>query len=268
MKTLAFISAFILSFSVVWAKESPTPSVRVEIQERIKEGVREFKERVREGTLEKREEIKENVTEQRTEFKSEVKDLRNTSRDELKTRKEEFRALSEERKEEFKNRLEEARKTAKDEIEKRKEELKVRLQQIRDEQKKKIVEKVAEQLNELNERMMKHFSAVLDRLSEVLVNIKSRTDKAEARGWDVSAVRTMITAAEEAIASARTAIEAQAAKVYTPEITGEEEKLRVEVGNARQALHRDLAAIREVIRAAYEAVRKVATTLAQIPRVD
>lgn len=268
MKTLILVSVLLLGFSPAFAQESPTPSVRVEIQERIKEGVREFKERVREGTLERRGEIKENPAKQRAEFKSEVRDLRNSSQEEIRARKEESKVISEERKEEFKTRLEEARKTAKDKLEKRKEELKERLNQVRDEQKARKVEKVAEQLNALNERMINHFSEVLVRFEKVLVNIKSRTDKAESKGWDVSAVRTMLTSAEQAIASARAAIEAQAAKTYTPEITGEENRLKVEVGQARQALHKDIVAVREKVRAAKEAVRRVATTLAQIPRID
>lgn len=165
-------------------------------------------------------------------------------------------------------RLEEAREKAKEEIEAKRAELKERLQKVRDEQKKRIVERLDQQLNALNERMMKHFSVVLEKLEKALVNIESRIDKAEANGLDVSLARSMVVRAEDAIAAVKSAIEAQAAKTYTPEISGEEGKLKVEVGRARQLLHSDISLVREKVRAAYEAVRQVATTLAQIPRVN
>ncbi len=204
----------------------------------------------------------------RSQVKTEIKSLRDATREEIDARKEEFRALQEQRKEEFKTRLEEAKTKARQEVDAKREELKNRLQDIRDEQKKKRVEKLEKELNELNERMTNHFSEVLNKLDKVLVNIKSRTDKAEAKGLDVSSVRTMIKSDEEAIAAARAAVAAQAGKTYTPQITGVEGKLKVEVGQARQTLHRDLAAVREKVKAAREAVRKAATALSQIRGVN
>lgn len=156
----------------------------------------------------------------------------------------------------------------KEEASKRKAELKEKLQGIRDEQKKKRVERVDQQLNELNERMMKHFSEVLDKLDKVLVNIKSRTDKAEAKGLNVSSVRPMIKSAEDAIAAAKAAVVAQSGKTYTPRISGQDRTLKVEVGQARKALHRDLETVREKVKLAREAVHRVATTLAQIRGVN
>ena len=97
--------------------------------------------------------------------------------------------------------------------------------------------------------------------------IGPRTDRAEDRGVDVAAVRAAIEAANTAIAASRSAIEVQAAKTYVIEITGEE-TLKMNVGKARQALHADLAAVRETVKAAHGAVKKTAVTLAQIPRID
>jgi len=182
--------------------------------------------------------------------------------------KEEFKQAQEQKKEEFKIRVEEAREKAKQEIEKKREELKTRLEKIKNENKKRIVERVAQQVDELNERMVKHFSEVLDKLEKTLVNIKSRIDKAKARGLDTASAEALIGSAEDAIAGARAAIEAQSAKTYTPEISGEEMKLKVEVGQARQVLHNDISSVREKVRVAYEAVRNIATALVQIPKVD
>lgn len=251
-----FILTGLAPLGGIFAQESPIstsiPNVR-QIQERFRQEIKGLKEEFK-GT--------------REEQKSELKSLRNTTKGDIERRKEELKRLQEQRKEEFNVRLKERKNKVKEEIESKRAELKEKLQNIRDERKKKIVERVAQQLNELNKRMADYFSQVLEKLDKVLVNIESRANKAKSRGWDVMAVGTMITVAKEAIATARAAVEAQAAKIYTPEITGEEEKLRVEVGEARQALHNDLAAVRETIRAAFEAVRRVATTLAQIPRVD
>lgn len=143
-----------------------------------------------------------------------------------------------------------------------------KLQKVKNEQKRKIVERISRQTDELNARMMNHFSQVLDRLEKVLANIKSRVDKAEANNWDVSGVRAMIVSAEQAIVSAKSAIEAQAVKTYTPEITGQEEKLRLEVGEARKALHSDLVIVKEKVKAAHEFVKAVAKALAQSPRIN
>jgi len=40
------------------------------------------------------------------------------------------------------------------------------------------------------------------------------------------------------------------------------------VGKIRQALYNDLMAVQKTVKAVQEAVRKAATTLAQIPKVD
>ena len=141
------------------------------------------------------------------------------------------------------------------------------MQAVKDERKKQLVEKISNQLKELNERMMNHFSNVLEKLEKILAKIGSRADKAVANGVDVSAVRTAITAAEQVIAASREAIKVQLAKVYVPTVSTED-NLRVDVGGARQALHADLVRVRDTVVAAREAVRKVHAILAQIPKVD
>lgn len=246
---IIFLSLFI---PPALALESLNPYTG-EIRNRLREGVQEFRQ---------------NVRTERTEFRTEINDLRNASKEELEKRKEEFKTEANQNIEEFKSRMEEVKAKAKEQIEAKRAEMKERLKLVRDEQKKNRVEKLEKQLNELNERTMDHFSNVLDKLEKVLVNIESRTDKVQARGWDVSGVRTMIIAAENAITEARTAVEAQSVKTYTPTISGDEGKLKIEVGQARQALHGDLVAVRGKVRLAYEAVRRVATTLAKVPGID
>ena len=195
-------------------------------------------------------------------LKSEIKNIRQNLREGVKEKRPEARERTSPSPTSEKDKTK-----AKEEIEAKKSKLKEKLQKV-NEQKQKKVERISQQLDELNVRTTNHFSEVLDRLEKVLANVVSRVDKAEANNWDVSAVRAMIASAKEAIASAQSAIEAQKAKTYTPQITGEEAKLKVEVGEARKALHRDLAAVREKVKAAHEFVKAVAKALAQSPRID
>lgn len=164
--------------------------------------------------------------------------------------------------------VQETKQKIREGAEAKKVQFKERIQKVKNEQKRETVERISQQTNELNIRMMNHFFQVLNRLEKVLANIVSRVDKAEANKWDVSGVRTMIKSAEEAIASAKTAIEAQKIKTYIPEITGAEEKLKVEVGEVRKALHGDLVVAREKVMAAYEFIKAVSKALAQSPRID
>lgn len=179
----------------------------------------------------------------------------------------EAKNLMEQKKAEFKNKVEAARTELKTRIETKKQELKTRLAKIKDERKKQVVEKIDGQLDELNKRRVDHFSQVLDQIEKVLDKIGSRTAKAKANSRDVSTVETAITEAEKVIAASREAVKTQAGKTYTITITTET-ALRQDVGKARQALHADLVKVQDSVKAAREAVRKVATTLAQIPNVN
>ena len=124
---------------------------------------------------------------------------------------------------------------------------------------------------------MVRVSPLVIEMAKVLDKISNRTAKAEANGRDISAVKTAITEATNAIALSRTAIQNQAGKVYSIVIntstisastSTESVLLRADVGKIRQALHSDLTGVQKTVKTAQEAVRKVATTLAQIPKVD
>lgn len=196
------------------------------------------------------------------------------AKEHFKIQREAAKQEIESRREELKMKVQAEHEKAKETIQAKREELKAKLQTLKDEKKKQRVERLHENISALNERMTNHFLAVLEKLEKVLDNIASRADKAEAHNLDVGTVRTAITEAENAIAAARSAVEAQAGKVYTFNIpvtataTTTEQNLKPAVGEARRALHADLTAVREKVKAAQAAVRKAATTLAQIPRVD
>jgi hypothetical protein len=153
-------------------------------------------------------------------------------------------------------------------IEARRTELQAKLQSIRDERKKQAVDRIYTNVNALNERMTNHFTNVLNQIDEMLNRVNSRASKGETNGLNVSAAKTEITNAQNALALARDAVKTQAEKVYAVQITGNETTLRSDVGKTRAAFHHDLVAVRDVVKAARDAVRKAAVTLAQIPRVD
>ncbi|MDP2637198.1 MAG: hypothetical protein Q8P03_01135 [bacterium] len=204
--------------------------------------------------------VRQNVLEQTVKLRQEAVDRFKIQRQEAETQ---LRA----KKVELQDRVKTAREEMKSKIEAKRVELKDRLQSIRDEKKQQTVERVYDKVNQLNERMTLHFMNALTQIEEVLGRVESRADKAEANGLDVSAARAAIAAAETAIQSARTAVEAQAGKTYSFTVTTEED-LRSDVGQARKTLHDDLTAVREIVRAARDAVRQAAVALAQIPRVD
>ncbi len=167
--------------------------------------------------------------------------------------------------EELKEQMQERRAAAKERWEAAREKLKIKLAAIKDEKKKAAVERINLGLEKLNDRLVTHYSLVLDKLEKVLVRIAVRADRAESKGLDVSTVRSAITDAQTAIAGSRDAIVVQAGKVYTIAISSEQ-NLRADVGKTRQALHNDLKAVRLTVKAAHEAVRGAATALAQISK--
>ena len=185
----------------------------------------------------------------------------------LETDRERVRSEIMEMRDDFKTRMDAEKAELQGEIQDKREALRAQLQKVKDERRREVVERIDVRLGELNARMLDHFSNVLDRLEDVLERIASRADKAEGRGLDVSTVRTAITDALSSITSARSAVQVQAGNTCIVTVTTEN-NLRVDVGKARKCLHDNLTVVREAVKAAKEAVRKAATTLAQIPRVD
>lgn len=255
---------------------SPTPETPKNSQEPIRalDFQRDFlkvQEKFREKRLKEAEEIRKRMGDLRLEITEKAKNLRNLPPEERGDVAREFREVFEKRKEELHKIIEERKQKTKelkeewaDRIEKRKAEIEEKLKKIRDERKKRIAPVINERLADLNKRLSNHFLDVLAKMEVVLANITTRTDKAEARGADVSAVREAIDAAHIAIAEARAAVEAQLEVVYEINIEGDE-NLRDAMRAFRDALHEDLRNVREKVKEAREAVRSAAVTLAQIP---
>jgi len=197
----------------------------------------------------------------------EIKRNRIMTREEFEAKTAEIKNLMEQKQAELRNQIQTKREKLQAQIEAKRKELRNRLAKIKDEHKKQIVERVYIQVNELNKRITDHFLNVLERLEKVLERISSRAAKAEANGQDISAVKTAITEATNAINAAKTAVQNQASKVYSVTVNTES-SLKTDVGKTRQTLHNDLKNVFNLVRTAQEAVRKAATTLAQIPNID
>ena len=112
----------------------------------------------------------------------------------------------------------------------KREEFKQKVENIRDERKKKIVERVDAKLAEINKRRTDAMTRHLDKMSEILAKVK-------LRGGDT-------TAAEAAVAEARSAVAVQAAKTYTITISTED-KLKINVGETMKVLMTDLRNLHE-----------------------
>ena len=253
------------------------------IRQDARQQIKEVKQSVKGEVKELKQNVRGEIKELRQNVREEVKQDRETIKKEFEAKRMEVKNLMEIKKEEFKNKVEAKREEVKSKIEAKKVELKERLTKIKDERKRQVVERIYNQINELNKRRLDHFSAVLEKLEKVLDRISGRSAKAEANGRDISAVKIAITEATNAIALSRTAIQNQAGKVYaliiststvaitntsTSSIANTESVLKIDVGEIRKALHRDLDSVQKTVKTAQEAIRKAATTLAKIPKVD
>jgi len=260
---VCFIGLFGLSIGgIAWAAQESRTGALDDLKDRIIEGGRGLLDDDEDqGKPELRNEERNELLKGENNSFNDDEEERERIREQNRLTLEAFKQEMDQKREEFKNRIEETRENIKTEIEQKREELKQRLERIKDERKKEVVEKIDGNMDELNERLLKHYSSVLEKLGEVLVRIAERTDSAEERGVDVSTVRAAIAEANESIAAARAAIEVQAEKTYSIQITGEE-ALKIDVGKTRQALHNDLSKTRNVVKLAHETVRDAAIALA------
>lgn len=253
-------------------KANITEPVTVQTQAQIKNNEKSLPAKGRpplpatSSNIQVREQLKERMQAKNAILDS-LKNSISQSKEAFEQKKAEIKAQIEQKQQELRQQIETKREEIKAQIEAKKAELKDKLAKIRSEEKKQVVEKIYENINELNTRLTNHYLDVLNRLEKVLSNISSRTVKAEANGLDVTAVKTAITEATNAIESARSAIKSQAGKIYSINISSES-NLKNDVGKARQTLQKDLKTVFEDVKKAQEAVKKAATTLAKIPNIN
>ena len=145
----------------------------------------------------------------------------------------------------------------------KREEFRPRLSTIRDAKKKTIVERIDQRLAQINASRTAIMLRHLTKIEEILNRIEARTNTVAASGKDVAAVRTAIATARTAITTAQTTVNAQAAKLYTINITTEA-NLGSAVSTARQAFAKDLQAAHQSVVTARKSVRDVLKALAKV----
>jgi len=197
--------------------------------------------------------IRNELKDIRQEYQNKIQTERQNALQLIEAKRVETNKILEQKKQEFQNQIKQNRDAIKQEIEKNREALKLKIKNFKDEKKKVISERVDLRLEEINKVQTDHFVSVLDQIEKVLGNIETQADKVQAKGQDVSNVRTAIDSATQVIADARSAVSAQAQKTYTPTITSET-TVRADLKEAREALNSDLKAVRKLIKKSHEAV--------------
>jgi DNA repair exonuclease SbcCD ATPase subunit len=258
----AIVAALVLSAIPVLAQEdaaAPATNTNTGVRSgTIKEAQKDIRD-LRQGVKAEIKDIKAGMrgaaVEEKKAIIQQVKEKREAEKEAIKQKREALKANMEAKKEELKSKIQIKR-----------DELKQRLEKVKDERKKNIVEKVDNQLRELNENRIKHFTAVLEKLEDILARVVARADKAETNGGDVSNVKTAVKTAEDAIAVARLVIETQAGKIYSVTVNTED-TLKKDVGQARQVLHSDLTKVKDSVSIAREATQKAIQSLKDVPAI-
>lgn len=159
-----------------------------------------------------------------------------------------------------------------------------RLIEIKDKAKQQMAERLAKQFEKQNSTWTDHFMKVLDRLDAISLKIKDRATIAAGNGKDISTATAAIIAAQTAIANARAAVIAQAAKTYvldpsalvpttaTTTPSGQEglvQGLRDSFKNLHNSLFKDLFALRDgPLTDARKAVQNALQTLSKVLGAD
>lgn len=149
----------------------------------------------------------------------------------------------------------------------KREELKERLTEIKDTRKRLTIQRIDLNLFAVNEKWVNHWNRALTRLSELLVKIQTRTDKAEAAGYDVDNINLAIIDAQSAISDAQNAVNTQVGKTYVIEIE-DEGSLGSSVSLVVHQMRDDLKDTREYIVSARDKVKEVLKLLKTIRNID
>ena len=154
------------------------------------------------------------------------------------------------KREETKKKLEEARAAFKT----KRETFKTNLTQIRDEKRRSIAKNICNKLVNLNSRYTEHLTNVSSRLSSVLEKLQARDS--------ASACSEIITTAETAISAAESAIASQIGKSYSCSATNDT-TVKSDLSEIHKTVKNDLAAVRNQINGARNAIGNVVTCLRQ-----
>lgn len=158
------------------------------------------------------------------------------------------------RRETIRENVQERLEAAKERVIQNRVRLQNQLQLIQDENKRRVVANIAERIENRNEYWVMHWNNVLERLSSILAKIEDRADRAQQAGLETADLTQTIRSAQTAIADAQTAVNNQASKVYSINIT-DETTLREDVQEVIDQYKADLETVQSAIRAARAAVQ-------------
>jgi hypothetical protein len=227
----------------------------------------DLRPKVREDIKELREKNRDDIKKVREDFQVTLKERKASTSLIIKEKRENMIQAVQEKREIFKDEIMSLREENKIKIEEKRTQLKNNLEVIKDEKKKIRIENVSKYISDLSVKFTAKSTTVIDKIEAALLAIESRTDKVNLTGVDVSAVRSLISSADTAIADARAALTNQISKTYT--VTGTDEAtIKTSLQSNRDLLKKDIEIVNTKIKAAHEAIRKAHNSLRVIPGVN
>lgn len=124
--------------------------------------------------------------------------------------------------------------------------LKIKLGTFRNKERAAIADRVNTNLNMINKNQTTQMLKHLDTISSILTKLENRVNQNTPDIKDPAMAREVIANARNAIASASAAVSEQAAKDYTIQVTSEG-RIRQDAQKQREALHKDLSALRKLV---------------------
>jgi hypothetical protein len=184
---------------------------------------------------------------------------------EIKENVMERREMRMEKREQFVENVKEKRIEAKEQFKEKRTEFKEKVETIRDEKKQQVVERIDTKMSTVNKNKTDKMTEAVNKLAQVVENLKTKGATAKAAGQDTTALDAAIVEAETALALAQEAITTQAGEEYVIEIS-EEEKLKNDVGSVVSQLRTDLSETHKTVIDAKQAVQNAAKELAKLRR--
>jgi chromosome segregation ATPase len=177
-------------------------------------------------------------------------------KEEVKAKKEQAQERLKAEKEAFKTKIEAAKEEVKVKREQEKAALKIKLQAIKDEAKKATVQKLDDGMNKLNSNFVEKMTKSLSDFDTYLSRLADKASATSTVSRDLTVFNAAVESARIAIASARTAVEAQAKKTYNITVSTEV-NLKADVSSVKNTLNSDLKSVKDLVQMAHSAVVKV-----------
>ena len=124
--------------------------------------------------------------------------------------------------------------------------LKAKLQAFKDQKKAEIADRVNTNLNKINQNQTAQMEKNLSNISTILDRLEARVNKGAPDIKDPDAAKAAIASARNNIATTSAAVQAQAEKDYTIQVSSEG-RIRVDAKTQRDKLHVDLLTLRKKV---------------------